>query len=81
VARLGIHVFRTRQDIWQWAGFAVTAGLCFLLRGNFPMNHWLSLLAIGCAITFSYGVFLLFTDGFLPEELKLLSNLKTRVMG
>jgi O-antigen/teichoic acid export membrane protein len=81
VARLEIRVFRTRQDIWQWAGFAVTAGLCLLLRGHFPMNHWLSLLAIGCAITLSYGAFLLCTDGLLPEELKLLSNLKTRVMG
>lgn len=81
VSRLGIHVFRNRQDAYQWVGFLASAVLCLLVRKYAPVEHWLPLLAMGLGITVTYGVFLLCTDGFLPEELKLLSSLKTRVLG
>jgi O-antigen/teichoic acid export membrane protein len=81
VARLGIHVFRNRQDAYQWIGFLACAVLCLVLRTYAPVNHWLSLLAMGLGITVTYAVFLLCTDGFLPEEISLLSSLKARVLG
>jgi O-antigen/teichoic acid export membrane protein len=81
VNRLGIDVFRTRQDAYQWLGFVASAVLCLLLRHYVPVEHWLSLLTMGLVITVAYAVFLLLTDGLLPEELKLLASLKTKVMG
>jgi O-antigen/teichoic acid export membrane protein len=81
VTRLGIHIFRTRQDAYQWVGFLASAMLCLLLHRYVPVDHWVSLLAMGLGITVTYGVFLLCTDGLLPEEIKLLSSLKTKVMG
>jgi O-antigen/teichoic acid export membrane protein len=81
VHRLGIHIFRTRQDAYQWLGFLASAALCSLLYKYVPVEHWVSLLAMGLLITVAYGVFLLCTDGFLPEEIKLLSSLKAKVLG
>jgi O-antigen/teichoic acid export membrane protein len=81
VTRLGIHIFRTRQDAYQWVGFLASAMLCLLLHRYVPVDHWVSLLAMGLGITVTYGLFLLCTDGLLPEEIKLLSSLKTKVMG
>jgi O-antigen/teichoic acid export membrane protein len=81
VNRLGIDLFRTRQDAYQWLGFVASAVLCLLLRHFVPVEHWLSLLTMGLVITVAYAVFLFLTDGLLPEELKLLASLKTKVMG
>jgi len=73
--------FRTRQDAYQWLGFVASAVLCLLLQKYVAVEHWLSLLTMGGVITVAYAVFLLLTDGLLPEELKLLASLKTKVMG
>jgi O-antigen/teichoic acid export membrane protein len=81
VTRFGIHIFRTRQDAYQWVGFLASAMLCLLLHRYVPVDQWLALLALGFGITVTYGLVLLCTDGLLPEEMKLLSTLKTKVMG
>ena len=59
VADLGIHVFRNRQDAYQWIGFLASAVLCILVRKYAPVEHWLSLLAMGVGITVTYAIFLL----------------------
>ena len=78
---MGIHVFRNRQDAYQWIGFLASAVLCILVRKYAPVEHWLSLLAMGVGITVTYAIFLLCTDGFLPEEISLLSSVKMKVLG
>jgi O-antigen/teichoic acid export membrane protein len=81
VRGLGIRIFRTRHDVYQWVGFGGSVSLCVLVRRFVVVHHWLELLAIGLVIALTYAVFLFCADGFLPEEITLLTDIKTKVMG
>jgi O-antigen/teichoic acid export membrane protein len=81
VRRLRIHVFRTREDLYQWVGFAFCGAACFLLKRVITGNHWLPLSAVGVGVTTIYFVFLLSTRSLLPQEIRLLTELKNRFLG
>jgi O-antigen/teichoic acid export membrane protein len=80
-AKRGLRFASAPRDRWQWAGFALMVGLFAWLSPRIPIHGWTQLLLAGFGSVAIYVILLTLTRGFLPEEVRLLLNLKTRMLG